>query len=83
MCRQYSRPRNLHGPDIHRNRLLQSLEVLFVNMENSLVKSRPGRQLQIREIVFGVVCMGQCKPEKDSMLLLYFFWPQLNKENML
>jgi len=27
--------------------------------------------------------MGQCKFGKDSMLLFYFFWPQLNKENIL
>lgn len=62
---------------------LLQLFFCLVNMGNGLVKSRPGRQSQIREIVFGVVCMGQCKFEKDRMLLFYFFWPQLNKENML
>lgn len=43
-------------------------------MGNGLVKSRPGTQSQIRETVFRVIFMGQCKFEKDSLLSLFFFF---------
>lgn len=86
MCRQHSEPRNVYGPDVHRNMPSTVVRDAFVLSTWETAWLSPGlggRQLQIREVIFGVVCIGQCEFEKDSMLLFYFFWPQLNKENML
>lgn len=84
MCRQHSEPGNLYGPDIHRNSSTVVRDAFVLSTwETAWLSPGLGGSCRLGKLSLELSVLANVNWKRTVCSYFTFFWPQLNKENML